>query len=83
MYVEENHSKNRVVQLFFRLKATLNLCPIYLKLIVHASNSMASAHVIFKYVYQTNDKGGCQSGRKVVPHDSKSDFLLGVEKRGI
>ena len=40
------------------------------------SNSMAIAHVIFE-VTQTKIKGGCQSGRKVVPHDSKSDLPLG------
>ena len=34
---------------------------------------MASAHVI--EVNQTKIKGGCQSGKKVVPHDSKSDIL--------
>ena len=39
------------------------------------SNSMASGHVIFK-VNQTKIKGGCQSGREVVTHDSKSDLLL-------
>ena len=27
-------------------------------------------------VNQTKMKGGCQSGRKVVPHDSKSDLPL-------
>ena len=27
-------------------------------------------------VNQTNIKGGCESGRKVVPHDSKSDLPL-------
>ena len=36
---------------------------------------MTSAHVIFE-VNQTKIKGGCQSGRKVVPHDSKSDLPL-------
>ena len=40
------------------------------------SNSMSSAHVILKYVNQTKIKGGCQSGRKVVSHDSKSDLPL-------
>ena len=34
---------------------------------------MASAHVIFK---SKSDKDVSQSGRKVVPHDSKSDLLL-------
>ena len=28
----------------------------------------------------TKIKGGCQSGRKVVPHDSKSDLPLSSEK---
>ena len=27
-------------------------------------------------INETNIKGGCQSGRKVVPHDSKSDLPL-------
>ena len=27
-------------------------------------------------VNQTKIKGGCQSGRKVIPHDSKSDLPL-------
>ena len=42
------------------------------------SNSMASAHVTYCEGNQTNIKGGCQSGRKVVPHDheSKSDLPL-------
>ena len=39
-------------------------------------NSMAIAHVIFE-VNQTKIKGGCQSGRKVVTHNSKSDLPLG------
>ena len=30
-------------------------------------------------VNQTKVKGGCQSGRKVVPHDSKSDLPLVVQ----
>ena len=38
-------------------------------------NSMASAHMIFE-VNQTKIEGGCQSGRKLVPHDSKSDLPL-------
>ena len=29
-------------------------------------------------INQTKIKGGCQSGRKVVPHDSKSDLPLGA-----
>ena len=38
------------------------------------SNSMASALVILK----TKIKGGCESGRKVVPHNSKSDLPLSI-----
>ena len=34
---------------------------------------MASAHY---EVNQIKIKGGCQSGRKLVPHDSKSDLPL-------
>ena len=36
--------------------------------------------ILLEYMYKnfeinrTNIKGGCQSGRKVVPHDSKSDL---------
>ena len=36
---------------------------------------MASVHVNFE-VNQTNIKGGRQSGKKVVPHNSKSDLPL-------
>ena len=39
---------------------------------------MASVHVILKYVNHTNIKGGCQPGRKVVPHVFKSDLPLVV-----
>ena len=38
-------------------------------------NSMAKAHE----VNQTKIKGGCQSGRKVVTHDSKSYLPLDEE----
>ena len=37
---------------------------------------MASVHVILKYVHQTKISGGCQSGRKLVPHNYKSDLPL-------
>ena len=40
------------------------------------SNSVAGAHVIFE-VNQTKIKVGCQSGRKVVTHNSKSDLPPG------
>ena len=35
------------------------------------------AHAKEFEINQTKIKGGCQSGRKVVPHDSKSDLPLG------
>ena len=46
--LEANHS--RIVGYHFssRLTATLNLFPIYLKLLLHVYNSMASAHMILK-----------------------------------
>ena len=40
------------------------------------SNSMAIAHVILNYVNQKKIKGGCQSARKVVTQNSKSDLPL-------
>ena len=45
------------------------------------SNNMANAHVILK-VNQTKIKDGCQLGRKVVPHDSKSDLPLAAYVQG-
>ena len=41
----------------------------------YACALIVNAHVIFE-VNQTKIKGGCQSGRKLVPHDSKSDLPL-------
>ena len=41
-----------------------------------SSNSMASA-CDFE-VNQTKTKGGCQSGRKLVTHNSKSDLPLAI-----
>ena len=39
---------------------------------------MSSPHSSCDFeVNQTKIKGGCQSGREVVPHDSKSDLPLG------
>ena len=32
-----------------------------------------------KFEIKRTKKGGCQSGRKLVPHDSKSDLPLGRE----
>ena len=43
------------------------------------SNSMASAHVISKYVNETKIRGGSQSGRKVVTNNSKSDLPQAIK----
>ena len=43
-------------------------------------NSVDSAHGDFE-VNQTKIRGGCQSRRKVVPHDSKSDLPLVPSKK--
>ena len=40
---------------------------------------MANAHL---EVNQTKIKGGCQSGRKVVPHDFRSDLPLAKMSTG-
>ena len=44
-------------------------------------NHMSTNHTIRAHAQEVWDKsekikGGCQSGRKVVPHNSKSDFPL-------
>ena len=42
-------------------------------------NHMSTSHTIrthAKEVWDKSDKGGCQSRRKVVPHNSKSDLPL-------
>ena len=62
-----------------RLTATLNLCQIYLKLFVHMLSQYGQCLCDFE-VNHTKIKGGCQSGRKVVPHDSKSDLPLAVQQ---
>ena len=59
-----------------RLTATLNLCPIYMKITNYMTPSHAiRAHKKFE-INSTNIMGDCQSGRKVVPHDCKSDLPL-------
>ena len=40
------------------------------------SNSMASARSCYFELNQTKIKGGCQSGRNGLPHDSKNDLPL-------
>ena len=52
-----------------RLTATLNLCLNYVKLLVHVLKQCGQCSCDFK-VNQTKIKGGCQSGRKVVPQNS-------------
>ena len=58
-----------------QLTATLDLCSINLKLLVHVLYQCRQCSCYFE-VNQTKIKGGCKSGRKVVPHDSKSDLPL-------
>ena len=43
---------------------------------------MNSAHVIFE-VNQTKIRDGCQSGRKVITHDAKSDLPIDMDIRVI
>ena len=72
--LEANHSQNHGLPLFFPTDSYANLCPIYLKLLVH---------VLLKYGYYSSDfevnrtkiKSGCQLGRKVVTHDSNLDLF--------
>ena len=58
-----------------RLTATLNLCLIYIKIIWPLVILLEHKHKKFEII-QTKIKGGCQSGRKVVTHNSKSDSPL-------
>ena len=58
-----------------RLTANLNLCLIHLKLLVHVLKQFGQCSCDFE-VNRTKIKGSCQSGRKVVTHDSKSDLPL-------
>ena len=61
-----------------RLTATINLCLIYLKLLLHVLSQYGQCSCDFE-INQTKIKGGCQSGRKVVTHNSKS-YLPLVDK---
>ena len=58
-----------------RLTATLNLCPIYFKITWALVVFLDYMHKKFE-INWTKIKGSCQSGRKVVTHDSKSDLPL-------
>ena len=63
-----------------RLTATLNLCLIYFKSIWALDILLEHMHKKFE-INRTKIKGGCQSRRKVVPHDSKSDLPLTSQQR--
>ena len=58
-----------------RLTATLNLCLIYFKITWALAILLEHMHKKFE-INRTKIKGGCQSGRKVVTHNSKSDLPL-------
>ena len=58
-----------------RLTATLNLCLIYFKITWALVILLEHKHKKFE-INQTKIKGSCQSGRKVVTYDSKSDLAL-------
>ena len=58
-----------------RLTATLNLCMIYLKITWALAILLEHMHKKFE-INHTKIKGGCQSGRKMVTQNSKSDLAL-------
>ena len=60
---------------FSRLSATLNNCLIYFKIIW--ALAILLEHMPKKFeINRTKIKGGCQSGRKMVTNNSKSDLPL-------
>ena len=61
------------------LTANLNLCLIYFK--VKGALAILLEHMYKKFeINWTKIKIGCQSARKVIPHDSKSDLPLASSK---
>ena len=68
-------------QISSRLTGTLNLCLIYLKIKSALAILLEHMHKELE-INRTKIKGGCQSGRKVVTHSSKTDLPLGM-KTGI
>ena len=59
-----------------RLTAALNLCLIYFK--ITWALAILLEHMRKKFeINRTKIKGGCQSRRKLVTHNSKSDLPLG------
>ena len=59
-----------------RLTATLNLSLIYIRITLALDILLEHMYKTFK-INWTKIKGGCQSGRKVATHTSKSDLPLG------
>ena len=60
-----------------RLMVTLNLSLIYFKITWALAILLEHMHKKFE-INRTKIKGGCQLGRKVVTHNSKSDLPLGM-----
>ena len=58
-----------------RLTATLKLYLIYFKITRALAILLEHMHKKFE-INRTKIKGGCQSGRNVAPHESKSDLPL-------
>ena len=65
-----------------RLTATLNLCLIYIKITWALAILLEHMHKKFE-INRTKIKGSCQSGRKVVPHNSKNDLPLPLVRNHI
>ena len=65
-----------------RLTATLNLCLIYCKITWALAILLEYMHKKFE-IDLTKIEGGCQSGRKVVIHNSKSDLTLARDDSNI
>ena len=62
-----------------RLTATLDVCMIYFKITWALAILLEHMHKKFE-INWTKIKGGYQSGRKVVTHDSKSDLPLRISQ---
>ena len=59
------------------MTATLNLCLIYFKIVCALAILLEHMHKKFE-INPTKIKGVCQSDRKVVTHNSKSDLPLNM-----
>ena len=77
MLLEANDSLNRGLPRFFLTDSPPNLCLIYFKITWTLAALLEHMHRKFE-MNRTKVKGGCQSRRKVVPHDSKSGLLLSI-----